>query len=85
MSNPEMIHLFVSGTTGGKELSLTRRQAIDLELALNKSQYGHSWKHIGDILFNFGGYSNMAVNSYGVSEFQFLFLEQLCKDAKIFF
>ena len=67
------------------ELTLTRRQAIDLELALNKSQYGHSWKHIGDALFNFGFDSNIALNRYGVSEFQLAFLKQLCEDAKVFF
>lgn len=79
----EQLVLFVSTTN--QELPLTRREAIDLELALNKSQYGHSWKHIGDALFNFGFDSNIAVNRYEVSEFQMAFLKQLAEDAKIFF
>ncbi len=38
----------------GKEIRVTPQQAIELELALNKSEYGHTWKHIGDFLYDYG-------------------------------
>lgn len=38
----------------GKELQVTPQQAIQLELALNKSEYAHTWKFLGDFLYDYG-------------------------------
>ena len=36
------------------EFTVDETSAIDLELKLNVTQYGHPWKHIGDILYDYG-------------------------------
>ena len=77
--------LFVNGYAPKEEMTLTRQQAIDLELALNKSHYGHSWKEVGDVLFNFGFDTNIAVNRYEVTETQMNFLKNLAKKEKVFY
>jgi hypothetical protein len=82
MSDTSLFHLTDSGI-GSQILELTRQQCIDLELALNVTQYGHTWKHIGDVLFNFGFDTNAAVNTYACTPFQFTFLAQLAKEKKI--
>jgi hypothetical protein len=33
------------------KINLNPTQALDLEIKLNVSKYGHSWKDLGDILF----------------------------------
>jgi hypothetical protein len=38
----------------GQELRVTPRQAIQLEVALNKSEHGTTWKTIGDFLYDYG-------------------------------
>ncbi len=75
--------LFRLTDSASEHIDLTRRQCIDLELALNVTQYGHAWKHIGDALFNFGCDRNVAVNTYACTPFQFTFLAQLAKEKKI--
>lgn len=41
-------------TNTHSQFILDAKEAIDLELKLNVSAYGHEWKHIGDVLYNFG-------------------------------
>ena len=36
-----------------RSMSISRPIALHLELKLNLSEYGHTWSHIGDDLFNF--------------------------------
>ena len=67
----------------GKEFSVTPRQAIQLELALNKSQYGHTWKHIGDFLYDYG-VGKIFKGNLNVTQFQLSFLNQLAQEAKVF-
>ena len=45
---------------------LTKQEANDLELKLNVTEYGHTWKHIGDALFD---YSTSRVSSVARSPF----------------
>tara|TARA_Y200000002_G_scaffold370292_1_gene365590 strand:+ start:1122 stop:1358 length:237 start_codon:yes stop_codon:yes gene_type:complete len=33
-------------------MKISNKQALDLEIKLNKSIYSHKWKKIGDILFD---------------------------------
>jgi hypothetical protein len=33
---------------------LTYEESIDLELKLNVSAHGRTWKHIGDVLYEYG-------------------------------
>ncbi len=37
-----------------EEFMVDEKTAIDIELKLNVTEYGHSWKHIGDILYDYG-------------------------------
>lgn len=67
----------------GKEFSVTQRQAIQLELALNKTQYGHTWKHIGDFLYDYG-VGKIFKGNLNVNQFQLIFLRQLAEDANVF-
>ena len=62
-----------------KSLFLTKQQALQLELELNKSEKGHEWKDIGDKLYNF--YIHTITNStLLVSEEQYDYLENLLKN-----
>lgn len=38
----------------GEVLYVTPAEAIQLEVALNKSDHKHVWKHIGDFLYDYG-------------------------------
>ena len=74
-------------TTGYESMSLTHRDAIDLELCLNVTKVGRAWIQIGDALFNFGTNNSDAKTKLMVSEQQFNFLQLLktktwetCKD-----
>ena len=70
------------------EIELTERDAIDLELKLNVTSKGHKWKHIGDVLYNFGSNKDEAVFEYTITSIQMEFLKMLmtktsyreCKD-----
>lgn len=35
-------------------VELTYEESIDLELKLNVSAHGRTWKHIGDVLYEYG-------------------------------
>jgi hypothetical protein len=50
--------------------------AIELELKLNVTAYGHPWKHIGDILYDFGSRGKRPV-SLEVDTHQYEFLKLL--------
>lgn len=67
----------------GKELSVTPRQAIQIELALNKSQYAHTWKHIGDYLYDYG-VGKIYKGNLNVNPFQLTFLNELAEKANVF-
>ena len=51
------------------------QDSITLELKLNVTQYGHPWKHIGDVLFEFN--SSNSMRTFPVPPHQFEFLEML--------
>lgn len=38
----------------GGDLYVTPAEAIQLELALNRSEYKNVWKHVGDFLYDYG-------------------------------
>jgi hypothetical protein len=54
-----------------------RQDAIILELKLNVTQYGHPWKHIGDVLYNYGANKTDAVTDYVVTSTQLAYLKML--------
>jgi hypothetical protein len=59
--------LFVKLTDGNEVLLLKREESINLEMKLNASKYGSTWKEIGDQLFEFGTGNDIAeilVNNY---------------------
>lgn len=64
------------------------QDAIALELKLNVTQYGHPWKHIGDVLYNYGVGKSNAVTDFVVTSTQLSYLKMLqtkptwesCKD-----
>lgn len=59
-----------------RAFSLSKQEANDLELKLNVTEYGHAWKHIGDVLFDYST-SKPCVSSYIVNEQQYDFLSML--------
>jgi hypothetical protein len=58
-------------------IELTEKEAIDVELKLNVTSKGHEWKHIGDVLFNFGSNNEAAVFEYTVTSIQMEFIKML--------
>jgi len=64
-------------TNDFETIQLDTKQSIDLELKLNVTTKGHEWKHIGDVLFNFGSNKPEAVNTFTVTTEQFNFLKLL--------
>ena len=58
-------------------IELSEKQAIDVELKLNVTSKGHEWKHIGDVLFNFGSNNEEAVFEYTVTSIQMEFIKML--------
>ena len=55
---------------------VTRRVAIDIELKLNKTEYGRPWSHIGDVLYDFGA-KNKHTGNLIVTSFQYEFLKEI--------
>lgn len=41
-------------TDAKDEFTVDKKAAIDLELKLNVTEYGRPWKHIGDVLYDYG-------------------------------
>jgi hypothetical protein len=65
---------------GAHPLALSNpRQAIELELSLNKSPYGHAWKHIGDALYDFG-VGRPTVAALTLTHFQLVYLKTLLSE-----
>ena len=50
---------------------------IPLELKLNVSSKGHEWKHIGDLLYDYGRGTDGAYNFIQVTHEQYVFLKIL--------
>jgi hypothetical protein len=59
-----------------QSFSLDKRGAINLELKLNVTKYGRTWRPIGDALYNYG-VSDDEVAEYTVTQEQFAFLQML--------
>lgn len=59
-----------------RSFTLDKQQANDLELKLNVTAYGHIWKYIGDILFDFST-SKPCVSRFIVNDQQYEFLSML--------
>jgi len=59
-----------------RSFNVDKKTAIAIELALNKSIYGHAWVHIGDALYDFGARSKPIVELL-VTEFQYDYLQEL--------
>jgi hypothetical protein len=55
-------------------ISLNSRDSINLELCLNVTKYGNEWKHIGDVLYDFGTERLGEHSSLVVTDDQFRFL-----------
>ena len=63
-------------TDESRSFIVDHKTAISIELALNKSEYGRAWIHIGDALFDFGARSKPIVELI-VTEFQYDYLTEL--------
>ena len=53
------------------------QDSIALELKLNVTQYGHTWKHIGDVLYNYGVGKPDALKDFVVTSEQLSYLKIL--------
>ena len=61
-------------------LALKSDECIPLEIKLNITKYGFEWKHIGDILYNFGNkYNNNNNNKISITPEQLNYLIKLHK------
>lgn len=64
-------------TDSNTSFILNEKEAIDLELKLNVTLYGHLWrKKIGDVLYNYGT-GNLSDETLVVTHEEFTFLEIL--------
>jgi hypothetical protein len=59
-----------------RSFTVDKQQANDLELKLNVTAYGHIWKYIGDVLFDFST-GRPCVSRYIVNDQQYEFLSML--------
>ena len=64
-------------TDGLCSLKVNKKDAIRMELNLNKSQHKREWIHLGDALFAFGSNKKDAPTLLTVTTEQFLFLEEI--------
>lgn len=55
-------------------LELSRKEALNLELRLNISEYGHLWSDLGDMLYDYA-IEKTTPKKISVSTFQFIVLE----------
>ena len=58
-------------------LALKSEECISLETKLNITKYGFEWKHIGDILYNFGTQYYINHNKIYVTPIQLKYLIKL--------
>jgi len=63
-------------TDGLCSLKVNKKEAIRMELNLNKSQHKREWIHLGDALFDFGS-NKKDISVLTVTTEQYLFLEEL--------
>jgi hypothetical protein len=63
-------------TDGLCSLKVNKKEAIRMELNLNKSQHKREWIHLGDALFDFGS-NKKDISVLTVTTEQFLFLEEI--------
>jgi hypothetical protein len=63
-------------TDGLCSLKVNKKEAIRMELNLNKSQHKREWIHLGDALFEFGS-NKKDISILTVTTEQFLFLEEI--------
>tara|TARA_A100001015_G_C14935022_1_gene690063 strand:- start:37 stop:309 length:273 start_codon:yes stop_codon:yes gene_type:complete len=66
--------------SGKNKFNVSGKAILNLELKLNITPYGHSWKDIGDHLFNFynkQGYQGQPSSIIEVTYFQYEYLNTL--------
>ena len=74
--NKMSTQVLIFSDTRDQLLKIQKKDAIGLELKLNVSIYGHTWKDIGDILYNFGNGKNVDLLC-NITDEQFDFLQSL--------
>lgn len=72
-----MSYIIIINETEEDFIKLNNQEAIDLELKLNVTSKKHEWKHIGDVLYNFGANKQDALSEFTVTLIQFEFLKML--------
>lgn len=66
--------------SGENKFNVSGKDILNLELKLNITPYGNSWKDIGEHLFNFHckqGYQGQPPNVINVTNFQYEYLNSL--------
>ena len=61
----------------------TKQQALQMELKLNTSQWGRTWSHIGDKLYDYSIDKTDLPPALIVTSAQFKFLSELIDDLKV--
>ena len=64
-------------TDSNTSFILNEREAIDLEVKLNVTEYGRPWRSIGDVLYNYGMQNSNFLTNLLVTTEQFNFLIML--------
>lgn len=64
-------------TDSNTSFILNEREAIDLEVKLNVTEYGRPWRSIGDVLYNYGMQNSNFLTNLLVTAEQFNFLLML--------
>lgn len=64
-------------TDSNTSFILNEREAIDLEVKLNVTEYGRPWRSIGDVLYNYGMQNSNFVTNLLVTTEQLNFLIML--------
>ena len=64
-----------------RSFMLEEKEALDLELKLNVTTFGHTWSKVGDVLFNFAT-GRSTVDSFTVTVEQYDFLKLLMTKSK---
>lgn len=64
-------------TDSNTSFILNEREAIDLEVKLNVTEYGRPWRSIGDALYNYGMQNSNFVTNLLVTTEQLNFLIML--------
>ena len=56
----------------GKSFQLSPYESLQLELKLNKSPYGHLWKDIGDVLFEYSKTKKSCLIYLTIYQYEFM-------------